>query len=116
MPARSQEFLAGFFGSASGFRLAKPIASIAASPLGNGYSLAASDGGVFSFNVPFEGSLTGKGIADVAGFALTTVPLISRFLDTSTSVPAHSYAGSTGRDLGAVSTWLMVRHSTGVRS
>jgi len=55
---------APFLGSVPGVlgpraeHLNKPVVGIAADPSGNGYWLAAADGGVFAFgNAPFEGSL-----------------------------------------------------------
>jgi hypothetical protein len=36
--------------------LNKPIVGMAADPATGGYWLVASDGGIFSFNAPFEGS------------------------------------------------------------
>jgi hypothetical protein len=107
---------AGFFGSASGFRLAKPISAISPSPLGTGYWLAGSDGGVFSFNVPFEGSLSGKGFADVTGLGLTTSPLPGAFVNASGTGRAQSFAGEARRALGAVSAGRVVRPSGHERS
>src|ERR1700675_1273598 len=40
---------AGFFGSAGGTHLNKPVVGIAAAPDGLGYWLVASDGGVFTY-------------------------------------------------------------------
>src|SRR5207244_4412625 len=39
--------------------LNKPIVGMATTPLGDGYWMAASDGGIFAFNVPFLGSTGG---------------------------------------------------------
>ena len=46
---------ARFFGSTGNVNLVQPIVGMAPSPLGTGYWLVASDGGIFTFNVPFEG-------------------------------------------------------------
>jgi hypothetical protein len=44
-----------------GTRLNAPVVGMAAAPDGNGYWLAAADGGVFSFgSAPFEGSMGGE--------------------------------------------------------
>lgn len=49
---------AGFFGSAAGIHLNKPIVAIVSSPSGKGYWLFAADGGVFAYgDAPAEGSL-----------------------------------------------------------
>jgi len=40
---------AGFFGSAGGLPLARPVVGMSATPSGNGYWLVASDGGIFAF-------------------------------------------------------------------
>ncbi len=72
---------AHFFGSTGNVHLAKPIVGMAPSPTGAGYWLVASDGGVFAFNVPFEGSVGGRGINDVIGIAPTTLPLPDFLLD-----------------------------------
>ena len=48
---------AGFFGSAGGMTLNKPVVGMAATPDGGGYWLAASDGGIFSYgDAGFHGS------------------------------------------------------------
>ena len=39
--------------------LNKPIVGMAADPATGGYWLVASDGGIFSFNAPFDGSTGG---------------------------------------------------------
>jgi hypothetical protein len=72
---------AHFYGSTGNVALAKPIVGMAPSPNGAGYWLVASDGGVFAFNVPFEGSLGGRGINDVIGMAPTTSPLSPALFD-----------------------------------
>jgi hypothetical protein len=43
-------------------RLAAPVISMAAAPSGSGYWLIAKDGGIFSFGVPFYGSIPGMGL------------------------------------------------------
>ena len=49
-------FPGGHRGSAGGAHLAAPVVSLA--PLAStGYWLAAADGGVFSYGVPFHGSM-----------------------------------------------------------
>jgi len=55
----------------AGSVLNKPVAGIAANPDGEGYWLAAADGGVFSFGTaPFEGSMGGQRLeAPVVGIA-----------------------------------------------
>ncbi|MDG2262018.1 MAG: hypothetical protein P8N50_06725, partial [Actinomycetota bacterium] len=53
-------------------RLDAPVLSLAAHPTGAGYWLYAADGGVFSFGVPFHGSLPGLGLCTT----LTAVELI----------------------------------------
>ncbi|MGH9302625.1 MAG: hypothetical protein ACRD0E_12190, partial [Acidimicrobiales bacterium] len=51
---------AGFFGSAGGIHLNRPIVGIASTPDGGGYWLVASDGGIFSFgDAGFFGSAGG---------------------------------------------------------
>jgi hypothetical protein len=54
-----------------GSHLNAPVVGMAATPDGQGYWLAAADGGVFSFGrAPFEGSMGGKPInAPVVGIA-----------------------------------------------
>jgi len=48
---------ATFFGSAGNLALNAPIVSMAATPSGTGYLLAASDGGIFTYgNAKFYGS------------------------------------------------------------
>jgi hypothetical protein len=48
---------AGFYGSAGGTRLNRPIAGMAATNSGRGYWLVASDGGIFAYgDAPFLGS------------------------------------------------------------
>src|SRR5579884_560410 len=48
---------AGFYGSAAGVRLSRPVVGMAASLSGRGYWLVASDGGIFSFgDARFYGS------------------------------------------------------------
>ena len=50
--------------------LDKPIVGVAPDPATGGYWLVASDGGVFSFNAPFFGSLGGKHLdAPMVGMA-----------------------------------------------
>ncbi len=44
------------YGGMTGTRLNRPIVGMAADPTTGGYWLVASDGGVFSFGAPFEGS------------------------------------------------------------
>jgi hypothetical protein len=47
-----------------GTHLNAPVTTIAATPDGKGYRLAAADGGVFSFGTaPFEGSMAGTALA-----------------------------------------------------
>jgi sugar lactone lactonase YvrE len=64
---------AGFFGSAVGLPLAKPVVGMASTPDGHGYWLVASDGGVFSFgDAGFFGSAGGLPLAKpVVGMAPT---------------------------------------------
>ena len=51
---------AGFFGSAGGLKLNKPVVGISATPDGKGYWLTASDGGVFNYgDAKFLGSAGG---------------------------------------------------------
>jgi hypothetical protein len=58
-------------GSANGIHLLKPIVGMATTS-GPGYWLAAADGGVFSFNLPFFGSMGGHHLnALVVGMAAT---------------------------------------------
>ena len=49
-------FDAPFFGSTGSIHLNRPIIDGLDDPVGDGYWLIASDGGVFSFNAPFLGS------------------------------------------------------------
>jgi hypothetical protein len=52
---------AAYAGSLGGTPLNQPIVAIAATPTGNGYWLAAADGGVFSFgDAAYEGSGAGS--------------------------------------------------------
>jgi hypothetical protein len=52
---------AAFHGSTGGQHLNQPIVGMAASPSGQGYWLAASDGGIFAFgDATFEGSTGGQ--------------------------------------------------------
>jgi hypothetical protein len=48
---------AQFHGSTGSMRLSKPVKSMTAAANGSGYWMVADDGGIFAFNVPFEGSL-----------------------------------------------------------
>jgi ribosomal protein L24E len=49
-----------------------PVVGIAVAPSGNGYWLVASDGGIFSFNAPFEGSMGGTPLNKrIVGMAAT---------------------------------------------
>ena len=55
-----------FVGSAASIALNKPIVSLDSTPTGNGYWMAASDGGVFNFgDATFQGSLGSEGRADI---------------------------------------------------
>jgi hypothetical protein len=48
---------AGFYGSTGALKLNAPVVGMQSDSSGDGYWLAASDGGIFSFgNAPFEGS------------------------------------------------------------
>jgi hypothetical protein len=64
---------AGFYGSASGLTLTKPIVGMASTPDGKGYWLVASDGGVFGYgDAHFYGSTGGIHLdAPVVGIAPT---------------------------------------------
>jgi hypothetical protein len=64
---------AGFYGSAGGLHLNRPIVGIVATPDGRGYWLVASDGGVFTFgDAGFYGSAGGLPLsAAVVGMAAT---------------------------------------------
>ncbi|MFZ0666084.1 MAG: hypothetical protein WAM97_10030 [Acidimicrobiales bacterium] len=48
------------YGDLTGFKLNKPIVGMAVDRQTGGYWLVAADGGVFSFNAPFQGSMGGK--------------------------------------------------------
>jgi hypothetical protein len=52
-------------GGTDAMRLAAPIISLALGAGGSGYWLYAQDGGVFSFGVPFHGSVPGLGLCAV---------------------------------------------------
>jgi hypothetical protein len=60
---------AQFYGSTGNMTLNKPVVSIAAGPT-TGYWLVALDGGIFSFGVPFHGSLPGAGITNETGYRI----------------------------------------------
>jgi len=61
---------AGFHGSTGAIHLNQPIVGMAATPDGNGYWLAAADGGIFAFgDAPYEGGVGGTGTTDVVGIA-----------------------------------------------
>ena len=63
-----------FFGSLGGVKLAAPIVGMVEPPTGDGYTLVASDGGVFNFGPGslFFGSLGGTKLAKpIVGLALT---------------------------------------------
>jgi hypothetical protein len=64
---------AGYYGSAGGAHLNKPIVGMAATPDGGGYWLVASDGGVFSFgDATFYGSAGGFALnKPIVGMAAT---------------------------------------------
>jgi hypothetical protein len=49
--------------------LNQPIVGLATAPGGQGYWMVASDGGIFAFNAPYQGSLGGQGITDVVGIS-----------------------------------------------
>ena len=53
---------ARFYGSTGNLRLNSPVLSMATAPSGQGYWLVAGDGGIFSFGVPFYGSVPGIGL------------------------------------------------------
>src|SRR6516162_8324158 len=64
---------ATFHGSTSNLRLISPVSAIANTANGQGYWLAARDGGVFSFNAPYYGGLSGFPLAaPVVGMTATT--------------------------------------------
>ncbi len=44
------------YGAMTGTTLSKPVVGMAVDPVTGGYWLVATDGGIFSFNAPFEGS------------------------------------------------------------
>jgi hypothetical protein len=53
-------------------KLAQPIVGMAADPATGGYWFVAADGGVFSFNAPFYGSMGGQSLSKpVVGLAAT---------------------------------------------
>ena len=60
---------ATFHGSTGNLVLNEPVVGMLATQSGTGYWLVASDGGIFAFNAPFDGSLGGSGVTDVAGLA-----------------------------------------------
>jgi hypothetical protein len=60
--------------------LHRPLVRMAATPIG--MWPVASDGGIFAFNIPFEGSLGGQGANDVLGMTPTTLPRSGIFLNT----------------------------------
>ncbi len=62
-----------YFGSMGGSHLNAPVVGMAATPDGQGYWLAASDGGIFSFgDAKFDGSMGGSHLnAPVVGMAAT---------------------------------------------
>jgi hypothetical protein len=64
---------AGFFGSAGGMHLNKPVVGMAATPDGNGYWLVASDGGIFNYgDAGFFGSAGGMHLnKPIVGMAAT---------------------------------------------
>jgi hypothetical protein len=47
---------AGFYGSAGGMVLNRPVVGMASAHTGGGYWLVAADGGIFSYQAPFYGS------------------------------------------------------------
>ena len=53
---------AQFYGSMGGVALQRPVVGIVAAQGDDGYWLDASDGGVFSFDTPFYGSIPGLGL------------------------------------------------------
>ena len=51
--------------------LTKPIVGMAADPTTGGYWMVSSDGGIFSFNAPFVGSLGGIALTrPIVGMAI----------------------------------------------
>ena len=63
---------AAFRGSLGSLQLNSPILSITATPSGNGYWLAAADGGVFAFgDAEFHGAATGVSQRPIVGMAST---------------------------------------------
>ena len=60
--------------------LTEPVVGIVADPLTGGYWEVASDGGLFAFDAPFEGSMGGKALAK---------PIVGMAFDQDT--------GATGR-------------------
>ena len=86
-------------GSLAGRPLAAPIVGIAADPDGQGYWLAAADGGVFAFDAPFRGSLGGRALNQpVVGIAARPTGggywLVAR--DGGVFSFGAQYRGSTG--------------------
>jgi len=63
----------GFYGSAGGTKLNKPVVGVASNPVGPGYWLVASDGGVFSYGTSnFYGSTGGTNLnKPIVGLAPT---------------------------------------------
>jgi hypothetical protein len=63
--------LTPFEGSAAGTHLNQPVVAICATSDGSGYYLAAADGGMFSYQGAFLGSLSGRRLnAPVVGMAV----------------------------------------------
>ena len=64
---------AGFYGSAGGLTLNRPVVGMAATPDGKGYWLVASDGGIFAFgDAGFYGSTGGSPLNQpIVGMAAT---------------------------------------------
>jgi hypothetical protein len=92
-------------------RLNAPIVGLVPTPTGAGYWLVGADGGVFSFNAPYRGSLAGRlnrpivgMVAYGAGYIMTTTagralllaggPVVAGGLSVAPASPVVSIAAS----------------------
>ena len=92
-------------------RLPHPVRSMTAAANGSGYWMVADDGGIFAFNVPFEGSLPGvrsSGAPYVPSVRMRALPEQRRLLHARPTVACtrsgrrRPYGSSSGPAVDAM--------------